>query len=338
MTQPASQRLVTEAAGDTRYATAAQGAKADAAIPASQKGAPNGVASLDSSGTVPSSQLPALALTDVRVVGSQAEMLALTGVDPGDIATRTDGAGTFVLSALPASTLANWVLLNAPTDTVVSVNGRTGTVSLGAVDVGAIDATLLTTKGDLLVRTATGFARVPAGPDGQALVADSTQLLGVKYAPSSGGIPADIALSAPTDVVTDIVIADDGSPTGTWPNRWTWSFQPNGGSAQLVNWINEYGELRITPAKVNTVGFRIFGKTNTGDPAHSGPVFEIQDNRNDRNSMFSVDGVGNVAVAGDVAVTGDVTAPNIGAKVVVIPNGGTVPVGTPPGSVVLELS
>ena len=46
-------------------ATAAQGAKADAAIPAAQKGAVNGVATLDAGGKIPESQIPALAITDV---------------------------------------------------------------------------------------------------------------------------------------------------------------------------------------------------------------------------------------------------------------------------------
>jgi hypothetical protein len=41
------------------FATSAQGSKADAAIPASQKGAANGVASLGSDGKVPATQLPA---------------------------------------------------------------------------------------------------------------------------------------------------------------------------------------------------------------------------------------------------------------------------------------
>lgn len=46
------------AANTTDFATAAQGTKADNAVPSSAKGVANGVASLDSSGKVPSSQLP----------------------------------------------------------------------------------------------------------------------------------------------------------------------------------------------------------------------------------------------------------------------------------------
>ena len=44
----------------------------------------------------------------------------------------------------------------------------------------------LTTKGDLLVRTASGNVRLAAGPDTQVLTADSTQPEGVKWAPAQG--------------------------------------------------------------------------------------------------------------------------------------------------------
>lgn len=89
-------------------------------------------------GLVPSSQLPSIALGTVQVVASQAAMLALTTtqVQPGDLAVRTDGAGTFILTATDPSVLANWQLLNAPADLVSSVNGHTGTVVLAKADVG----------------------------------------------------------------------------------------------------------------------------------------------------------------------------------------------------------
>jgi len=87
-------------------------------------------------GVVPTSQIPALALTVTKTAASQSEMLALTGIEPGDLAVRTDGAGTFILTSLPTTTLGNWTRLNAPTDTVVSVNGQVGTVVLAKSDLG----------------------------------------------------------------------------------------------------------------------------------------------------------------------------------------------------------
>lgn len=101
-------------------------------------------------GVVPASQLPALALTSTVVVASQSAMLALTTgqVQPGDIAVRTDGAGTFILTDTNPATLANWTLLNAPGDAVSSVNGQTGTVSLAKSDIGLgnVDNTSDSTK------------------------------------------------------------------------------------------------------------------------------------------------------------------------------------------------
>lgn len=96
-------------------------------------------------GLVPTSQLPSLALTNVVTVASQSAMLALTStqVQPGDIAIRTDGAGTFILTDADPSVLANWSLLSSPTDAVSSVNGHTGTVLLTKADVnlGNVDNT-----------------------------------------------------------------------------------------------------------------------------------------------------------------------------------------------------
>lgn len=94
-----------------------------------QKGVANGIASLDGSGLIPTSQLPALAISETSVVASQATMLALTA-QTGDIAVRTDLNKSFILTASPASTLGNWQELLTPTDAVLSVDGNTGAVSL----------------------------------------------------------------------------------------------------------------------------------------------------------------------------------------------------------------
>jgi len=107
----------------------------DARILASAKGSANGVASLDAGGKVPESQLPAIAITDVFTVASQAAMLALTA-ERGDVAVRSDLNKTFALGAEPASALANWIELRTPTDAVLSVAGKTGAVTLAKVDVG----------------------------------------------------------------------------------------------------------------------------------------------------------------------------------------------------------
>jgi hypothetical protein len=100
-------------------------------------GSANGVATLDSGGKVPSGQLPAIAITDTFVVVSQSAMLALTA-ETGDVAVRTDLNKSFILTASPASTLANWQELLTPTDAVTSVAGRTGAVTLSTSDISGL--------------------------------------------------------------------------------------------------------------------------------------------------------------------------------------------------------
>lgn len=87
----------------------------------------NGYAGLDSTGKINPLQLPALAITDTFVVGSESAMLALVA-EVGDIAVRTDLNKSFILRVAGASTLANWQELLTPTDSVQSVFGRQGVV------------------------------------------------------------------------------------------------------------------------------------------------------------------------------------------------------------------
>lgn len=111
------------------------------------KGVAGGYASLDGTGKIPSGQLPALAISNTFVVANQAAMLALSTAETGDVAVRQDGAGSFILAGTNYSVLADWQLLNAPTDAVVSVNGYTGTVSLTAADVSAAPSTHVGSNG-----------------------------------------------------------------------------------------------------------------------------------------------------------------------------------------------
>jgi hypothetical protein len=94
-------------------------------IDATQKAAINGVATLGNDGKIPSNQIPAISFQSAQVVTSQANMLALSSAVVGSIAIRTDNNKNYVLSAAPASTLANWIELATPSS-VSSINGFTG--------------------------------------------------------------------------------------------------------------------------------------------------------------------------------------------------------------------
>jgi hypothetical protein len=104
-------------------------------IDATQKAANNGVATLGNDGKIPSNQIPAISFQSANVVTSESAMLALSSAVVGSIAIRTDNNNNYVLSALPASTLSNWIRLATPTS-VTSVNGFAGpNVSLTTNDV-----------------------------------------------------------------------------------------------------------------------------------------------------------------------------------------------------------
>jgi hypothetical protein len=111
---------------------------AETAIPtkiaSTEKGANSGVATLDSTGKIPTTQLPNLAITETFVVNSQAAMLALTA-QMGDVAVRTDVSKSFILAGSDPSVLSNWQELLSPASPVQSVNGKTGTVTLSTDDV-----------------------------------------------------------------------------------------------------------------------------------------------------------------------------------------------------------
>jgi hypothetical protein len=91
---------------------------------------------LGTGGKLPSSTLPALAITDTFVVASQAAMLALSAAETGDVAVRTDLNKSFILRGSNPAVLADWQELLTPTDTVISVNGQTGVVVLTTQHIG----------------------------------------------------------------------------------------------------------------------------------------------------------------------------------------------------------
>jgi hypothetical protein len=109
-------------------------------LDANKVGVANGVASLNLNGLIPNNQIPAISFQSATVVNGEPAMLALNNAVVGSIAIRTDNNKNFVLSALPASTIGNWIELVSPAS-VTSVNGNTGpTVNLAAADIPGVEA------------------------------------------------------------------------------------------------------------------------------------------------------------------------------------------------------
>lgn len=96
-------------------------------------------------GLVPTSQIPGVALTTGQAVASRAAMLALTGVQQGDVVsiTATADKGTYILGAGDPTVFGSWLMLSVPTDVVASVNGQQGVVVLakGDIGLGSVDNT-----------------------------------------------------------------------------------------------------------------------------------------------------------------------------------------------------
>lgn len=140
------------------FATAAQGAKADTAVQPGDlgtaayldAGSANGVATLDSGGKVPTSQIPQMG--DLNYQGT---WNASTNTPTLTSSVGTKGyyyvvsvAGSTNLNGITDWLVGDWAVYNGAawekidnTDAVTSVNGYTGTVVLTASDVGAAPAT-----------------------------------------------------------------------------------------------------------------------------------------------------------------------------------------------------
>ena len=117
----------------------------------SEKGSTDGVATLDDNGFLSQSQLPAIAISNVYTANNVNEMLGLT-TETGDIVIRTDLNKSFVRNDMNTHTVSDYTELLTPTDAVLSVNGKTGAVTIDIPDIsGKIDKVQDATEGNLPV-------------------------------------------------------------------------------------------------------------------------------------------------------------------------------------------
>jgi len=153
----------------------------------SEKGAANGVATLDGSSKIPSGQLPAIALTDVNVVATEVAQLALT-VQEGDVAVRTDLNRSYVALNSDNVDMGDWQEMLTPTDAVLSVNSQTGAVSLDTDDIseGATNKYYTEARVDANANVAANTAK-NSYPS-----ADATKLAGVEASATADQSNAEI--------------------------------------------------------------------------------------------------------------------------------------------------
>jgi hypothetical protein len=143
----------------------------------STKGVANGVASLDSSGFIPSAQLPPLAKVTVSSAANQAARLALTA-EPGDIAIQADNGTTYVLASSPASTNGNWREISA----TAAISAAIATHEADTTSVhGIADTSLLATTANVATAKSEAISAA-ASAAGTALStheADTTSVHGI---------------------------------------------------------------------------------------------------------------------------------------------------------------
>jgi hypothetical protein len=109
--------------------------------------------------------------------------------------------------------------------------------------IGAIQASLATTKGDLIAASASAtLARLGAGSDGQVLTVDSTQTLGIKWANPTGGGGGGVTING-TGYVTGLVPTGSATPT----------IQHNLGTTAIWVAVVEVATGLIVPVAAETV-------------------------------------------------------------------------------------
>src|SRR5574343_1449990 len=100
------------------------------AVSSTMVGVPNGIATLDKAGKLPTDQLPSINQARVIEVASEAERLALPAYASLTVARQTDTATTWALNANAAPGIPeNWVFVAGDSVSgVLSFNARTGEV------------------------------------------------------------------------------------------------------------------------------------------------------------------------------------------------------------------
>lgn len=246
-------------------------------VPLTQKGAANGVATLDGTGKVPSAQLPAGA--GVTSVNGQAGEVVLDAADVGAVPETEKGAaegvatldvsglvpvaqipglnaskitaGTVDVARIPTGTTSTTVAFgdhvhDYPVD---SVNGLTGDVVLTAADISALPATA---RG-----TANGVASLDAST--KIPTAQLPDLSG-SYMTTGANNNPQVANAASARGFARVDL--NYTATGTTPDSFAFFYGGTGGTGGTrTGYHNEYGELRARPALQTTVSMRVMGHT-----------------------------------------------------------------------------
>lgn len=156
--------------------------------------------------------------------------------------------------------------------------------------------TTLTTKGDILGRSATAIARIPVGTDGQMLTADSTNPLGVAWTTPNPGDITGVTVSAPITGGGTSGTVDIGISTGSGLTTSAGSLVVDSTLVPFLasaNTFTNYQEITIPNAATRGLAIR----------AASGQTANLQDWTNSAGTaVTSILGSGILATNGAIYV------------------------------------
>jgi hypothetical protein len=157
-----------------------------------------------------------IANVEQGVVGdSHTQYIRKAGDSTNVITAGTSSTKPLVIKAA-ASQSANLLEFQDSSGTVLNAVSSSGAFS------GVVSTSTVTTKGDLIVATASGtVSRLGVGSDGNFLIADSTQTTGVKWASIS---------TAGAVSVTNGTVTTASTSLGVVRNIWTSTGTPTGGA------------------------------------------------------------------------------------------------------------
>jgi hypothetical protein len=194
-----------------------------------------------SGGKLPVSQLPDIAVKEyLGAPADQTAMLGLSG-QRGDWCTRLDDGKVWIITAEPSSILGNWRAMTYPNAPVLSVAGRTGSITLGIGDIGGLQAVLdVKVNADALFalafRDTVGSAQIDAGAVTNLALA--TMAAATLKGSIGGGTPADLTATQVTELLNVFtsalkgLVPASGGGTTTWLRAdGSWATPPGGSPA-----------------------------------------------------------------------------------------------------------